>query len=411
MWLTMLRVTPDRPSLRDDTRRVLARWPHDPQLVIGAADALIRSAERLPPDQPPAPDGPADQAVVALEACLQHLGSQALSDPQVGGYLQMALGNALRLRRSFEEAQAAMERALALDAEQGGWWFNLGLVHKARHEWAAGLAANERARELLGDEKPVLWNTAICATALGQGEVAVEAYRAMGMPAALSDSGMPWVDGLPPAQLRVATLGTGHGGSALPDKSVGLELLWVSPLSPCHGVVQSPTFRKASVDYGDLVLWDGTPVGFGEHEGQPVPRFPLLALLNPGDERRFRFVALQQQPGDVERFAEQLPQQAQLFALQERVEMMCARCASGDHMRKHAHQPPEPHHLVYGKLIVPAAASLQELREGLEARLAKHPAVQLVVPELYEALGDSPAAGKAHQMWRGLERTGEKRLS
>jgi len=35
--------------------------------------------------------------------------------------------------------------------------------------------------------------------------------------------------------------------------------------------------------------------------------------------------------------------------------------------------------------------------------------VQFVIPTLLEALGDTKAAGKAHQLWRGLERTSEKR--
>jgi hypothetical protein len=42
--------------------------------------------------------------------------------------------------------------------------------------------------------------------------------------------------------------------------------------------------------------------------------------------------------------------------------------------------------------------------------LAKHPGVQLVMPALFEALGDVAAAGKAHQMWRGLERTAQKNV-
>ena len=276
-------------------------------------------------------------------------------------------------------------------------------------EFREGLAANQRARGLLGDERAVLWNIAICATAVGEGGAAVEVLRALGHDAKLAPSGMPYVDGLPAVQVRAATLGSGLGGaSQLPDGSVGFELLWVTPISPCHGVVSSASYREASIDYGDVVLWDAVPIGIAQHEGKAVPRFPLLALLRRGDERRFRFVALQQRADEVAALAGDLPAHSRLFIHHERIEMLCPRCASGEHMRKHAHAKPEEHRLVYGKLIVAASAELAAFRGELDAALRRHPGVQLVIPGLLEAIGDTPAAGKAHQMWRGLERTAAK---
>jgi hypothetical protein len=234
----------------------------------------------------------------------------------------------------------------------------------------------------------------------------------MGFQARVLDTGMPYVEGLPPAQVRIATRGSGHGytGPEL-DQSVVFELVWVSPASPWHGVVQTPTFREGSVDYGDLVLWDGTPVGVTEHEGKTVPRFPLLCKLRDGGERRFRFIALEQDEGDVAACAAGLPEPAQIFMQRANVEMLCPRCASGDHMHKHSHQPPEPHRIVYGKLIVPGELDLKQFRSAFDAYVRTHPKVQFVIPGLLEALGETKEAGKAHQLWRGLERTSEKRDS
>jgi hypothetical protein len=189
---------------------------------------------------------------------------------------------------------------------------------------------------------------------------------------------------------------------------VAFEVLWVSPASPVHGVVQTAASREGAADYGDLILWDGTPVGIIEHEGRRVPRFPLLHVLRKGDEHRFRFVALEQDPGDVLAFGEALPHGALLFAHHARVEMLCARCATGDHMRKHEHLKAEPHRLVYGKIVVPRSVELRDFQVALKARLAEHSKVQLVMPGLLEALGETAAAGKAHQLWRGLERTAQK---
>jgi hypothetical protein len=410
VWLTLLRAQPSRENLLEDVQRVLTRWPGDQALQLSGCDALIRAAELPGPDMPVAKDGPAERAVAVAEANLLQLSAAARQDPAVGGYWCMNHANALRLAHRHADAERAYEAALALDPNNGDWWFNLGLLRKAQGEFGRGLEAAQKARTLLGDRRGVLWNVAICATALGRGEVAVEALRKLGFDARVQESGMPYVDGLPPVQLRLATLGSGHGfaGPEL-DRGVVFELVWVSPASPCHGVVQTPTFREASVDYGDLVLWDGTPVGVIEHEGKPVPRFALLSKLRAGDERRFRFIALEQDEGDVIACARALPEPARFFLQRASVEMLCPRCASGEHMHKHTHGTPEPHRLVYGKLIVPAELDLAKFRVELDAHLRQHPKVQFVIPTLLEALGETKAAGKAHQLWRGLERTSEKR--
>jgi hypothetical protein len=403
-WLGLLRSTPDKPTLVDDVRRALAAHPFDASLVTRGCDALIRAAERRAPDEPQLEGGPALLAAQAAERCLSGQDLEATSSEMLG-YLHVAAGNARRLRREHDAALEHLKKAVELCPERGGFWFNLGLLHKSKLELDAALTAFDRAHELIGAEKAVLWNLAICATGSGQGERAVRALRALGHNAVLSDTGMPFVDGLPPVQVRVATVGSGHGGSdSVPDRSVSFELLWVTPLSTCHGVVSSAAHRVASVDYGDVVLWDAVPIGIAEIEGRPVPRFPILAVLKKGGERRFRYVALQHGAGEIQKLGEKLPAGTRLFVHAEKIEHMCARCASGEHMHKHKHEAPEAHHVVYGKLVIEPEIDLKALRAELDALLKRSPSVQLVVPELLEAIGDTVAAGKAHQLWRGLEK-------
>src|SRR6185295_2906946 len=69
-WLDLLRMTPARATLIDEARRILARFPEDAALVTRACDALIRAAERLPPDEPPPQDGAARVAADAAGTCL-----------------------------------------------------------------------------------------------------------------------------------------------------------------------------------------------------------------------------------------------------------------------------------------------------------------------------------------------------
>lgn len=408
VWLTLLRIQPRREQLRADVERIVARWPDDAALQLSGCDALIRAAELGGPDLPVGEDSAAQRAVKLAEANLERLSFEQRKQPALGGYWLMNQANALRLTHRYPDAAASYTEALELDPNNGDWHFNYGLLHKARGDFDGGLQEAQRARELVGERRGVLWNIAICATALGKGDVAVEAMRKLGFDARVLDNGMPHVDDLPAAQVRVATRGSGHGfGGAELERGVVFELVWVSPVSPCHGVVQTPTFREASIDYGDLVLWDGTPIGVIEHEGKPVPRFPLLSKLRDGGERRIRFVALEQDEGDVEACARDLPEPGALFLQRARVEMLCPSCASGDANHQHAHLAAEPHRLVYGKLVVPGEADLRQFRDAFEAYLKQHKKVQFILPGLHEALGETKLAGKAHQLWRGLERSAQ----
>ncbi|MGB9339791.1 MAG: tetratricopeptide repeat protein, partial [Polyangiales bacterium] len=328
-------------------------------------------------------------------------------------------GNALRFCGPGKDAEAqdAFTRAIELDPERGEWWYDAGLLDKWRGRFDEGYAANEQAKMRLGPQRPVLWNLAICATALGKAEEAVETWEQIGVPARVDLSrGMPYVAGLPPMLLRVLSrTPSTDATSQLPDKAVGFELVWIAPLSPCHGVVQSPTFRDAPIDYGDLVLWDGAPVAAHKtSEEEAVPVFPLLEILRPGDERRWPFVALEREPGAVQDLEEALPEGVRVFIQQERVEHHCAACEAGEpHEHEHgegAGSGPVPASasadasvsLVRGKVIVPFALNLSEFREAWESA-AKARAMSVSLPALYEALGDSKQAGQEHQAWRGIE--------
>jgi hypothetical protein len=88
---------------------------------------------------------------------------------------------------------------------------------------------------------------------------------------------------------------------------------------------------------------------------------------------------------------------------EERLEPVCARCARGEAGHAHAPVPAADERLAYGKLVLGEQVALANVRAELERRMRESERLQIVVPELLEALGDSAAAGKAHQLWRGLE--------
>ncbi len=410
--LGLIREMGNGVAQRELLRELAGAWTTDWRLTLGAASLLLEQAGRRGMDEPPLrEDGPATWAAEALRRSLDALDDADRKDPDVAGNLNAMLGNAFRFCGPGKDAEAqdAFTRAIELDPERGEWWYDAGLLDKWRGRFDEGYAANEQARMRLGDQRPVLWNLAICATALGKAEEAVDIWEQLGVPARIDRSrGMPFVANLPPMLLRVLSRTPATDAtSQLPDRAVGFELVWIAPLSPCHGVVQSPTFRDAPIDYGDLVLWDGAPVAAHQTSaGEPVPVFPLLEILRPGDERRWPFVALEREPGAVRSLEEPLPEGVRVFIQEERVEHHCAACEAGE---PHEHGPGSAavlasttSSLVRGKLIVPFAVKLDEFVAAWERAVKDRP-MSIALPELYEAVGDAKQAGQEHQAWRGIE--------
>ena len=361
---------------------------------------LIAQAETRPLDLPRLhDDGPDTEA-----AALARQGLQSGEGDQAA--LWAALGNALRLGgpESDAEARDAFTRALALDPDQGQWWFDLGLLHKWRARYDDALECTRKAQALLGPERAVCWNIAIAATALGQGQTAVDAWRAVGLPAVLDpNTGMPWIKDMPPLRVRTIARRDATGApSALPNTAVGFELLWVAPMSPCHGVVQSPSFADALVDYGDVLLWDGAPVA-QHHDAQgSAPVFAVLEVLVRGDERRWPFIAVGDTPNPLDRLAEHLPSGARVFVRNERAHTQCTACDQGQPLDTHT-APDTP---IYGKLIIPRSVDAQRAVKALKEAL---PAV--AIPKAYETQNDSRRAGQEHQAWAGIERRALKKAA
>ncbi|MCB9591573.1 MAG: hypothetical protein H6719_02470 [Sandaracinaceae bacterium] len=408
MWGEALRTSPDRAGLDDEAAAILDAWPGELEVVIAACDALVRKAGRRPIDEPPLDPRAGALAAEAAGRCFAKLSAEARVDPERGGALLALKGNALRTLgpKRLDDAASSLERAIALEP-RGTWLFDLGLVHKHGRAWAAALDANRRARAALGDgHRGALFNLALAATAVGEGAAAAEAWRAAGIDASRAEGALPFVAGLPPAQVRLPTIGSGVDVDVgVPDEAASFEAVWVQPLSPCHGVVRSPTHREAVADFGDVVLWDPSPVAVIAGDGGPVPRFAFLGVLRPGDERRFRFVALQQAEGQIDAIAAALPEDVVLYPQGERVEVSCPRCAAGDRYVKHDHLPAEEHRVVHGKLVVPGAWDLGDLAAELERATKAASGVSMAIPGLHEARGDTKMAGKHHKRWGAIART------
>lgn len=412
-WLTLLQASPSRRSLRDEVQTVFGAFPDDEELACLGLRALLRSDERRGPDEPAPADAPS-RLVLALGAAWLARAERDASPRRAEFHVLM--GNAHRRLGAAHEAEAMahFERALALDPGRGDAYFDLGLAYKwsARFEEAAD--AFDKAAARLGRSRAVLFNLAVCATARGDGAAAAAIWRELGhrveieaeavegtLPTVLGPMGEP----LDPVLVRVPSRDAGHaslGPLQLPHGSVAFELVGLARLSPCHGVVRTPTARAAVVDYGDLVLFDPAPVTTIRQERGVRTVHPLLGVLVRGDERRFAFLALEQEEGGVADLGRGLPEGCLWYLHDVRVDRVCPRCAAGDTFRPHRHERPEERRAVRGKLVVPAKVDLAEVERALSR--AKGSDVSIAMPALYEHLGLTAEAGRHHKRWGAIER-------
>ncbi len=395
-WMTLLAASPARAGAIDDALTVLRHHAADASLVVRALALLVAVADLVPFDEPRRAGDVAEVAVREARAALDRAPGSAP--------FRAALGNALvRLGPAHDtDAIAALEEAIRSEP-RGEWLSDLGVAHKRARRFRAALIAFEKARKKLGDARPLLFHIALTAIATGENETAREALAQLGF-AVVGDT-RPFVADLPETEIRLTTLGTGQASfAAVPDEAAGFERAWIQPLSPVHGVVRTPTHREAIADFGDVVLVDPAPVAFAVESGKRRPILGVLDVLAKGDERRFRFLALEQHDGDAAAIGAALPEGCTFYLHGTRVEQVCPRCAAGETLTKHDHLPPEEHRVVFGKLIVPATLDLALVRGALERARADRPGVLLAMPGLYEAQGDTAGAGKAHKTWGVIER-------
>lgn len=175
-------------------------------------------------------------------------------------------GRAGKLRDAGKKAEAiaAYQSAMAIDPTWSVPFYNLGLLHKYAAEWQASLDATLRATELDPKDKAGWWNLGIAATALGQWDIARDAWQHVGLKLPSGSGPVDLPSGLTPIRLD-------PGGDG--------ETVWAERLDPARARVAS--IPLGSFCYGDVVLNDGAPKGYRLLRGKEVPVFDCLALLEP----------------------------------------------------------------------------------------------------------------------------------
>lgn len=403
-WVVLLDRDPAPPP-EADVRELLAEaWPGNPELAeLLVRSYLARIEGRTGAEQVEEGD-PAMRAAAIARRTLDLLDPTHHASPEVAS-LEMSYANALRLAgpRFDPAAEASYRRALAVMPDHAPWVFNLGLFYKNRGRWAEALEQFRRARALGGDDEATLWNVAIAATAAGDGELALEAWSALGLDVSRGPDGLPAMERIGRVKVRIPAVELGRAPESGGDAP---EHVWARSISPCHGVVQSPTKRPLAADYGDLIVWDGAPIGWVKGSGGDVPRFGMLARLRAGGVTKLPFRARQPAAGVVNGLNKLLPDAVWIYVFDEEVRYVCQRCIEhgagheGPHDESFAlkTQAREPH-TIEGAVIVEPESDPAEARVLLEPLFAAMSDVVIAIPALYEAVGDATKAEAHHASW------------
>ncbi|MCC7384327.1 MAG: hypothetical protein IT384_20950 [Deltaproteobacteria bacterium] len=391
-WLVLQGRFGQAPDRRETLELLLRTWPRFPPVLDGAANALLAEVDGRAADEPVPDDDPSWPAMVGVANAITSLSETDLHDPEIGGSLFNTLGNALRLAgpEAGELAPRAYERAIALHPRNTSWRFDLGLFYKGRRRFEAALECFRHAAEGAGNDEATQWNIAICATGAGRASEAMAAWNALGFGATMGPDGRPFVGDLGDVKVRLAA-----GGD--------FEHVWARPRSPCHGEVMNATLFDGEADAGDVVLWDGQPIGYVEVEGHRVPRFASLGLLERGSLRTYRFLAEQPDPETIGQVDRDLPDFATLYVFEAAVRHLCSACIRGEGPHDlHRDEAPELGERVHGKLVVPRDVDLRAVAQRLEQD-ARGRGVRLAVPSLLSAAGDELGAQRHRRLWAELE--------
>lgn len=364
-------------------RALLAQHGDHPAVLarLGAQVPLLTDSDDLnapPPDEP---------WFAELVDRLDRAVTAATGDAEIA-LLDALASAARRLGRAGDaRAERAHATLCAREPDVAHHHYNAGLFFKTRGRWAEGQAANQRAIELGDDDEPTRWNLALCATGAGDGATALAAWKHLGQHVELGRFGLP--DGTyPAANVRLAQRPLAERTADVDSPGVE-ENVWIERVSGGHGIVRVAVFAEAlGVDYGDVVMFDGAPIG----RRNGVPLFPHLATVQRGGYQIWPFAGTQAAPGQLIELSAALPDDTVIYPHTEQLQVMCADCARGRGGDGHSHADRPTHHVVRGKVCAPPHLTPAAVLAALDAAIATSPGAQLYCPALCTAAGDEARA-------------------
>jgi len=215
--------------------------------------------------------------------------------------------------------------AVRLSPSWSAPWFNLGVSYKFTGDFAGSLRASERAlaidREAAGEG--AIWNVGIAATAVGDWAKARRAWKEFGI--AIPDGEGPIDDAGALTPIRLNPRGDG-------------EVVWTLRIDPARARIRSIPLPASGHRYDDLLLHDGAPNGYRQLQGQDVPVFDELTILEPSKYETWTVAIVAPTGADVDNLVERLRAIDVPAEDWTTVRNLCAKCSTGT---PHAHRGDE----------------------------------------------------------------------
>jgi hypothetical protein len=235
-------------------------------------------------------------------------------DRQISGLLDQA---SERFDEKDWSAAAPLYRSiLALAPARASSWHDLGIATKHLGIWDECRAANRRALALDPDDEGAAWNLGIAGTALSDWTTARQGWRAAGIE-------LPAGDGPPEMELGPVPIRVANDGAP--------EVVWCRRIDPARAIVISVPTAASARRYHDLVLHDGSRNGERLLDGVKVPVFDELEVLAPSAFSTYEACIEVHQPDDVtalEKLVEAAGGSSEDWTAN--VRMLCRACSEGN---------------------------------------------------------------------------------
>lgn len=227
---------------------------------------------------------------------------------------------------NYKQAEKQLRKAINAAQDWSVPWFHLGLVYKRQNRWQESLESNQRAAALDPDDKAAFWNMGIAATAIGNWSVAREAWTAYGVPLP-EGNGPIKMTNFGPTPIRLNPLDNG-------------EVVWCTRIDPARAIIENIPLPASCHCYHDLVLHDGEPKGFRQHNGNEVPVFEALEILRVSVYQTYEVHVVFRSLEDIEVLIEMASQRDLAVEDWSTIRRICKHCSEGRPHEIHEIEPP-----------------------------------------------------------------------
>ena len=264
----------------------------------------------------------------------------------------------LNERGLVAEAVKYYQKAIKLWPAWATPWYNLGLLRKEQRNWQESLLCNQKAVAIDPEGQDAWWNLGIAATALEDWAEARRAWKGFGIEIPEGEGPIEMELGLTPIRINPY------------DEA---EVVWCDRIDPARAIIACVPLPQSDHRFGDLLLHDGAPNGFGKVEDKEVPVFDELQLIASSEYGTFEVIVSGVGPEDVELLSDLAAEQG--LAAEDwssNLRFICRACSEGSLAGKHTHDTGQTDYLRIGFAAFSEIQAREILRKWLaEKRLAK----------------------------------------